>query len=335
MTYTGVKRILVEKDKKVREEYGDIISQLETMERCFSYFRKERVRRGSIDFDLPEPEIVIDMQGDVSEIVRSERHIGHMMIEEFMIAANETVARFLTERETGCIYRVHEVPPEEKLKEFALLLHNLGYKVNISKNASTGKLGKVVDAARGKPEERLINNMLLRSMSQAMYGDENLGHYGLASKCYCHFTSPIRRYPDLIVHRLLGRAIEQTSGGLAKLNLKEIAEHCSRRERVAMQAEREMAKLHAALFMQDRIGDEYDGVISHVTKFGFFVELIDFFVEGLVHISALDDDRYFYHEEEMQLIGKKGKKKYKIGDRVRIEVEEVDIPNREILFLLV
>ncbi|MBT3181134.1 MAG: ribonuclease R [Deltaproteobacteria bacterium] len=336
MTYTAVKQILVEKDENVIEQNKDIISQLETMERCFSYFRKERIRRGSIDFDLPEPEILIDMQGDISEIVRSERHIGHMMIEEFMIAANEAVARFLTEREVGCIYRVHEPPPEEKLRELSLLLHNLGYKFNIEKGASTGKLGKIVDLVRGKPEERLVNHMLLRSMSQAMYGNENLGHYGLASKCYCHFTSPIRRYPDLVVHRLLTRSLEAKSKlKQTALKLQQIAEHCSRRERVAMQAEREMAKLHAALFMQDRIGEEYDGVISHVTKFGFFVELIEFFVEGLVHISSLDDDSYFYHEEEMQLIGKKGKKRYKIGDKVRIEVEEIDIPNREILFLLV
>jgi len=243
------------------------------------------------------------------------------------------------------VYRAHEPPPAEKLKDLSVMLHNLGYKFSLTGGISPGNLAKVARAVRGKPEERLVNHALLRSMSQAVYSTENLGHFGLASKCYCHFTSPIRRYPDLVVHRLLTRCLSSprkrgSRGGERRATsderrLKETAEHCSKRERIAMQAEREMAKLYAALFMQERTGDEYEGIISHVTKFGFFVELIEFFVEGLVHINSLEDDKYFYEEKGPMLIGKRGKAKFRIGDRVRVEVLEVDIPNREIVFVLV
>lgn len=335
MTYTSIKNILVDKDDGVRRRYTDLVPQFELMEGCFKRLRKRRIGRGSIDFDLPEPEIIIDIQGEISDIVKAERHVGHMMIEEFMIAANEAVAEFLTGRGRGCIYRVHERPPADKLKELSILIHNLGHKIHFSKDVSSAEISRVVDAVRGGPEERFVNHMILRSMAQAVYSDENLGHFGLASRCYCHFTSPIRRYPDLVVHRLLAGAMDE--GASSKQNLiplKEISAHCSKRERVAVEAEREMLKLHSALFMQEKIGDTYEGVISHVTKFGFFVELLDFFVEGLVHIDSLDDDKYAFEEKGMVLRGGRRKSIFKIGDRVRIEVSEVDIPDREILFLL-
>lgn len=339
MTYTQVKQILVEKDAAVCERYRDLVPRFELMEECHKRLRAERVRRGSIDFDLPEPEIVIDMQGSVADIIRADRHIGHMMIEDLMIAANESVAEFLTQKNAGCVYRVHEPPPAEKLTAFAVLMNNLGYKFRVSGEPGPGALARVVGMVRGKPEERLVNHMMLRSMSQAVYSPENGGHYGLASKCYCHFTSPIRRYPDLVVHRLLTNAIgggsQRTGSGAKVSNLGEISEHCSRRERIAMDAEREMAKLFAAFFTQGKIGEEFDGIISHVTKFGFFVELIDFFIEGLVHIDAIDDDKYFFEEKGMSLRGRKKKRVFKMGDKVRIEVTEVNIPDREILFALV
>lgn len=337
MTYTSIKRILVERSDDERARYRELVPQFELMEKLFSRLKARRSRRGSIDFDLPEPEIVIDMQGEIADIVRAERHVGHMMIEEFMIVANEAVARFLTDHGASCIYRVHESPPAGKLREFAILLSNLGIKSHIKPGVAPGKLAKVVEMVRNRPEERLVNHMLLRSMAQAVYSPENIGHYGLASRCYCHFTSPIRRYPDLVVHRLLTRVIDEgrpMSHGSVK-RLREIAEHCSRRERIAMEAEREMAKLHAAMFMQGQVGQEFDGIISHVTKFGFFVELVEFFVEGLVRISSLDDDRYSFQADGCVIKGKRSRRAFRIGDRVRIEVEEVDIPNREIVFLLV
>lgn len=345
MTYTAMRQILVDRDASVLERYGDLVEQFKLMEECFNRLWKTRLKRGSIDFDLPEPEIVIDMQGVISNIVRAERHVGHMMIEAFMIAANESVAEFLTKRGGGCMYRVHEPSPPDKLRELFILLNNLGHKVRMGRGVTPGQLAGIVNAVRGRPEERLVNHMLLRSMSQAVYSPENLGHFGLASSCYCHFTSPIRRYPDLVVQRLLTRALarrdtkDEQRGtrdeGRRMRPLRESAEHSSRRERIAMGAEREMAKLNAALFMQERVGEEFDGVISHVTKFGFFVELIDFFVEGLVHITSLDDDGYAYEERGLMLVGGRGKKKFRIGDRVRVEVFEVDIPNREIVFVLV
>lgn len=340
LTYAQVKRILIDHDESLRSELAEHLDQLGIMEECFRRLREKRISRGSIDFDLPEPEIVLDMQGAVEDIVRSERHTGHMMIEEFMIAANEAVARFLTERGPGCIYRIHEPPPAEKLKEFAELVHNIGYGARLGSGAGPGKLARIVKWAHGQPFERLVNHSLLRSMSQAVYSASNKGHYGLASKCYCHFTSPIRRYPDLMVHRLLSLALSQErgtrgAGRETKMGLQEIAEKNSRCERTAMDAEREMAKLYAALFMKRHIGDEFDGIISHVAKFGIFVELKGFFVEGLIHISALDDDKYIYDEEGMRFVGKRNKRAFRVGDEVRVEVFDVDVPNREIVFELV
>ncbi len=355
LTYTAVKEILINKEEASRKLYHDHVLHLELMEECFSRLRSRRLARGSIDFDLPEPEIIVDLQGGIEDIVRAERHTGHMMIEEFMIAANEAVAEKLSHSGMGCVYRVHEQPPEEKLKDLAALLSNLGYTGNIGAKPAPARLAKVVKWAHGKPWERLVNHTLLRSMSQAAYSAKNKGHYGLASSCYCHFTSPIRRYPDLVVHRLLATALQISQAQSSKVKgegtgafepsalsfqrtegLHEIAEHSSRRERVAMDAEREMAKLYSALFMQEHLGAEFDGIVSHVAKFGVFVELEDFFVEGLIHISALDDDRYIYYDEGPSvLIGKRLGRRFRVGDEVRVEVAHVDVPNREIFFELV
>ncbi len=353
LTYTQVKQVLVDSDPAVIAKLGRAANELRTMKLCFEKLRRRRIARGSIDFDLPEPEIQIDMQGGVEDIVRSERHVGHMMIEEFMIAANEAVAEFLTEQEAGCLYRAHEAPPADKLSEFAVMLHNLGFGERVGPGVGPARLAKVVAWARGKPFERMVNHMLLRSMAQAVYSPKNIGHYGLASKCYCHFTSPIRRYPDLVVHRLLAQTLHRKTAGGPKAkggrgsgldqkavkrwqaSLDEMALHCSKRERIAMEAEREMAKLYAALFMQERVGQRFAGIISHIAKFGIFVELIDYFVEGLIHVSTLCDDIYTYDEHTCAFIGKRKKKTFKVGDKLDIEVSEVDIPNREILFELV
>jgi ribonuclease R len=336
MTYREIKEILVEKKSSTCRKYEDLVPGFKLMEEGFNFLRQKRMRQGSIDFDLPEPEIEIGLTGSIEDITRAERHVGHMMIEEFMIAANEAVAEFLTAKRKGCIYRVHEPPPAEKIYSFSVLLHNLGYKIKLGPQVPTKKLAEVIERASGKPEERLINTSLLRSMAKAIYSEENIGHYGLTSACYCHFTSPIRRYPDLVVHRLLKQALHTRGDRKSKVfGLAEIAEHCTRRERVAMEAEREIVKLHVAFFIREKLGEEFDGIISHVTKFGFFVELNDFFVEGLVHKDTLPRDRYTYDEEGYVLKGKHKKATYRIGDAVRVTVEEINIPQREIYFALV
>jgi ribonuclease R len=334
MTYTSMKKILVEGDAREKERYSQLIGDFMLMRECYERLRKRRKELGSIDFDLPEPEIIMDMKGGIQDIVRADRHIGHMMIEEFMIAANEAVASFLTEKRAGCIYRAHEPPPADSIKEFNLLLYNLGYKIKFPKAPSPKRFAEIIEMVKGRPEERLVNHMMLRTMSQAVYSEKNLGHYGLASGCYCHFTSPIRRYPDLIVHRLMGPLIEGGGKGF-RADLSAISDSCSRRERIAMEAEREIAKLYAAMFMQEKMGEEYDGIVSHVTKFGFFVELIDYFVEGLVHIESLDGDKFRYLEEGHQIVGKRQKRRFRIGDKVRVEVEDVDVAEREVWFSLV
>lgn len=342
LTYTAVKGVLVERDPQLVKRYQSLVPSLRLMEECFARLRTRRLQRGSIDFDLPEPQVVMDLQGEIADIVRSERHVGHMIIEEFMIAANEAVAEFLASRGVGCVYRVHAAPSEVKLADFSHLLNNLGHKVHLGRKVQPKTLAHIVELVRGQPEERLVNHALLRSMSQAVYSAENVGHYGLASTCYCHFTSPIRRYPDLIVHRQLAAALsrggrikdEKPQPILAGGRLQEIAEHSSRRERIAMEAEREMAKVYACLFLQGHVDDEFDGIISHVAKFGFFVELKDVFVEGLVPAASLAEDIRFEERGEL-LQSRRLKRSFKVGDLVRVMVEEVDVSNREIIFGLV
>lgn len=334
MTYTEIKKILVEKDEAVCDAHAELLGGIRLLEECYGRLRGKRLLRGSLDFDLPEPEIIIDLEGDIENIVRAERHVGHMMIEEFMVAANEAVAEALTDAGAGCIYRVHEPPAKDKLREFSVFMHNLGFKVSLGEEVPPKKLASIIEKVRGHAEERVINHKLLRSMSQAVYSPENLGHYGLASTCYCHFTSPIRRYPDLVVHRLLTQLMWRKKPRGTKQALDEIAEHTSRRERIAMQAEREMAKLYAALFMRDHIGESFDGVVAHVGKFGFFVELNEFFVEGIVPIASLTDDRYRFDEHGMRLVGGRRKRIIRIGDPVTIEVYDVRAEEKEIVFEL-
>jgi len=340
MTYTDLKKILVEKDLHVREKHNNLVPQFELMEECFKRLRKKRENRGAIDFDLPEPEIVVSLTGNVDDIAKADRHLGHMIIEEFMIAANEAVAEYLTEMKSNCVYRVHAHPEKDKINAFAILLHNLGYKISFGDDVSAGDLAKIVEMVKGKPEERLVNSSLLRSLAKAVYCERNLGHYGLASECYCHFTSPIRRYPDLLVHRFLksllrGEKVKKVAKDAGLAALKETVLYCTRRERIAMEAEREIIKLYVAFFMQDKIGDRYDGIISHITKFGFFVELNDFFVEGLVHKESLPKDNYQFDEGGYSLNGKHRKTKFRIGDPVSILVDEVNVPTREVYFKLI
>ena len=341
MTYTNVRRILVDHDSEVLERYKALVDQFKLMEDLALLIYEQRKARGNLDFDLPEAEIILDLQGAPESIVRAERNIAHRIIEEFMIAANEAVARQLTEKDLPFLYRVHEGPDPDALEALAPFLLSLGYRLPAKKEKMAPlEIQKLLDSARGKPEERILNRVLLRSMKQAVYQPENIGHFGLASTCYTHFTSPIRRYPDLIAHRTFDRALH---GEKLKPNeredlfryLEEAGKHTSERERHAMDAEREMVALKKAQFMMNKIGEEFTGFITSLANFGFFVELDAYFVEGLVKLSSLMDDDYDYYEKEYVIKGRRHGKKFRLGDNVHVKVVRINAFRSEIDFALV
>ncbi|OGP54749.1 MAG: ribonuclease R [Deltaproteobacteria bacterium RBG_13_52_11b] len=332
LTYTIVKKILVDGDVDLKERYGPLVPSLELMAALCQELRRKRMERGTIDFDLPEPEVILNLQGETEEIIRAERNLAHQIIEEFMIAANEAVARFMEEKRLPFIYRIHETPGREAIEEFRRFVSHLGYKMGKDSNASPKEFQKILASVKGKSEEKVVNNILLRSMKWAKYASRNQGHFGLASEAYTHFTSPIRRYPDLIVHRLLKRALAKKEGRVSEEELTKRADHLSRRERVAMEAEREIVARYRIRFMKERIGDVFEGVISGVTAFGFFVELTDIFVEGLVRVTSLHDDYYQYHEKRYCLVGERTHKTFRIGDKVSVRLERVDVERRHLDF---
>ncbi|MEI9477631.1 MAG: ribonuclease R [Deltaproteobacteria bacterium] len=335
LTYTIVKRILVDGDLDLKERYGSLVPSLEVMAVLCQELRRKRMERGTIDFDLPEPEVILNLQGETEEIIRAERNLAHQIIEEFMIAANEAVARFMEEKRLPFIYRIHEPPGREAVEEFRRFVSHLGYKMGKDSNSSPKEFQKILASVKGKAEEKVVNNILLRSMKWAKYASRNQGHFGLASEAYTHFTSPIRRYPDLIVHRLLKRALAKKEGKVSEEELTKRADHLSRRERVAMEAEREIVARYRIRFMKERIGDVFEGVISGVTAFGFFVELTDIFVEGLVRVTSLHDDYYQYHEKRYCLVGERTHKTFRIGDKVSVRLERVEVERRHLDFGLI
>ncbi len=341
MTYTEVRRILVDKDSECLARYSELVDSFKLMEELALLLCERRRARGNLDFDLPEAEILLDLQGAPENIVRAERNIAHRIIEEFMIAANEAVARHLKEKNFPLLYRVHEGPEREGIEEIAPFLLSLGYRLPVKKERIAPKdLQKLLDACRGKPEERVVNRVLLRAMKQARYAPENIGHFGLASGCYTHFTSPIRRYPDLIVHRMLEDALAERKLKPSEREeldryMAEAGKHTSERERNAMDAEREMVDLKKAQFMMDKIGEEFGGFIVSLANFGFFVELENYFVEGLVKLSSLTDDAYQYYEKEYLIKGRRTGRKLRLGDRVRVKVARVNAFRSEIDFQLV
>jgi len=346
LTYTQVKRIIVDDDRETAETYRALVPMLLEMKELALILMAMRKNRGSIDFDLPEPEIIIGLTGQTEDIIRAERNLAHQLIEEFMLAANEAVATHITSKGIPFLYRIHENPDPAKLINFQEFVFGFGYEFPmVEERVNPADLQRLLAKASGRPEERMINYALLRCMKQARYAAENLHHFGLASRCYCHFTSPIRRYPDLVVHRILRatlaldenksskRAEKQLS--IVTQNLGAIGEHTSKRERVAMEAERDIIELKKVQFMQQHLGGEFDGFITGVTGFGFFVELDELFVEGLVHISTLEDDIYTFVENKHSLIGRTRKRVLRIGDKARVKVAAVNQATRRIEFVLI
>jgi ribonuclease R len=404
MTYTDVNAIL-EGDEHLRQRYAPQAENFDLMYELAQILNRKRVRRGSIDFDMPEPVIEFDERGMMKGVSRSERNWAHRLIEEFMLSANETVAGHLEQR-VASIYRIHEKPDPKKIYEFENIAASFGYSLGVGalpvkrvqmradKRARHGSgrsapmielpeevhvtprmYQKLIQKIAGKPEERILSYLMLRSLKQARYSEANEGHFALAAPSYTHFTSPIRRYPDLIVHRILkavlresgqevdGSAVRHTPkvsawskntekterkekekddktkrrpqrGPISEEELHDIAESSSRSERAADEAERELLEWKKLKFMQDRVGEDFDGLIMSITKFGFFVELEELFIEGLVPLASLTDDHYTFHENTRQIIGARNRKTFSIGDKVRVLVDRIDRMQRKIQFAI-
>ena len=337
LTYHQVEDALVGKNKRTTETLRDQMNLLEQMGELAHLLKAKRQERGNLDFDLPEPEVVLDIEGGVKSILRSERLFSQSIIEEFMIAANEAVARFISDRKIPLIYRVHEPPEREKLNDFERLLKVLGVP---HKADSKGRLPLqvILKNVREKEHEFLVNRILLKSMKQAKYSAQNKGHFGLALDFYSHFTSPIRRYPDLLCHRILKALIVRGEKGrppYGEDELERMATHLSGKERAAMEAERDTEDRIRVLFMKERVGQTYDGVISHITAYGFFVELFEVFVEGVVMLSSLHDDYYAFEEEKFRLLGRRTHRVFRIGDQVKVRVETADVEKKLLHFSLV
>ncbi len=338
MNYPDVKAILVDKDPLLREKYKDIVPMLEEMAQLQGILKKKRTLRGAINFELPEQKVLLDETNRPTAIVRRERSVAEMLIEEFMLAANETVAGYMAKKKRPFIYRVHDVPDAEKIRDLGKLMALFGVNLKTQEQVKPKDLQRALDKMTGRPEEKLVSTVALRSMKQAVYQVENIGHFGLAARYYTHFTSPIRRYPDLLVHRLLRKQLDGERLTRQKAEdrirqLEQAAQHCSQRERAAIDAERQTVDLKMAEYMLQFVGEEFTGTISGVSSFGFFVELENG-VEGLVHISSLTDDYYDYLEGQYALVGQHLGKQYRLGDEVRIQVLQVDISERKIDFVL-
>ena len=338
MTYTDVTKILKDNDPELSKRYEYLLDDFKAMEELCNILYKKRTKRGAIDFEFEESKIILNEFGKPIDIKPYEREIANRIIEEFMLVCNETVAEHMFWSHLPFVYRIHEDPDEEKLEKFREFIYNLGYIVKWNGEVKPRNLQEILEKVRGKKEETVVSTLLLRSMMRAKYSPECVGHFGLAAKYYCHFTSPIRRYPDLQIHRIIkefinGKIDDDRSKKLTAL-VDYAARQSSETENIATEAEREVDDLKKAEYMLDRIGEEFEGIVSSVTSFGMFVELPNT-IEGLIHITALDDDYYIYDENHLCLMGERTKKIYRLGDFVKVRCSKVDIPNREIYFDMV
>ncbi|WP_313892973.1 ribonuclease R [Psychrobacillus sp.] len=328
MTYSDVYKILEEKDAALIERYESLVPMFETMAELASILTNKRINRGAINFDFPEAKILVDENGWPTDVAIRERTIAERIIEEFMLAANETVAEHFKWMDVPFIYRIHEDPKPEKLQRFFDFLTNFGLVVKGTGNEIHPKaLQEIIEAIEGMPEQPVISTMLLRSLQQAKYYSECLGHFGLSTEYYTHFTSPIRRYPDLIVHRLIRTYLVNGDVSQATINhwgaiIDDIADHTSKRERRAVDAERDTDALKKAQYMADKIGEEFEGIVGSVTNFGMFIELPNT-IEGLVHVTNMTDDYYRFDDRQMMMIGERSGKQFRIGDEVTVRVSSV------------
>lgn len=337
MTYTNVYKILVEDDEELKKRYDYLLDDFKTMEELALILRKKRMARGAIDFDFEEAKIILDEKGKPVEVKRYEITIANKIIEEFMLVCNETVAEHFHWANASFVYRIHEDPDSEKIEAFAEFVSNLGYRLKGISKIHPRALQDLLEKVKGTKEEIIISTVMLRSLAKARYSHQNTGHFGLAAKFYCHFTSPIRRYPDLIIHRIMkeylkGRMNEEREN-LFNEKLPEIARQCSERERAADEAERETEDLKKVEFMKEREGEIFDGIISNVTSFGMFVEL-DNTIEGLVRMSSMEDDYYIFNDKQYSLVGERTRKTYRIGDKIKVKLARADIASRQIDFVI-
>ncbi|HPQ17297.1 MAG TPA: VacB/RNase II family 3'-5' exoribonuclease, partial [Bryobacteraceae bacterium] len=361
MTYTNV-HLVLEGDPGQRERYAHLVPRFELMRELALILNRKRMRRGSIDFDLPEPLIEFDEWGQMVGVSRAPRNIAHRIIEEFMLAANEAVASHLAHLEVPSIFRIHEPPDPQRVMEFEELAARFGHSLGIgaipvkkysvvdrrrdgtkvrrdivlaqpSLNVSSRNYQRLAARIEGKPEERILSYLMLRSLKQARYSAQNTGHFALAADTYTHFTSPIRRYPDLIVHRVLRSVLAKSpQPALTPQAAQTIAAECSQSERRAEEAERELVEWKKVKFMAERLGEEFRALIVSTTRFGFFVELEDLFVEGLVPLETLQGDRYTYHENTRKIIGERSRREFSIGDRVVVRLDRVEALERRLQF---
>ena len=335
MSYTSVKKILEDHDEEETTRYIDLVPMFEEMEQLAGILRNRRHQRGSIDFDFPESKIMLDEEGHPNEIRSYDRNVATKIIEDFMLLANETVAEEYYWREIPFVYRVHETPDEDKIKKLTILINNFGYSLHISDEVRPGQIQKLLAKIQGTPQETMISRLALRSMKQARYTPENDGHFGLAARYYTHFTSPIRRYPDLQIHRIIkddlrGRMNEKKMEHYQTI-LPEVTRQASETERRAEEAERETIRLKKAEYMEAHIGEVFEGVISGITNWGIYVELSNT-IEGLVHVANMYDDHYDYYEDRYEMVGEHTGKTYKLGETVYVRVIDADCLTRTIDF---
>ncbi|HSW38757.1 MAG TPA: RNB domain-containing ribonuclease, partial [Acidobacteriota bacterium] len=334
---TSVAAILEKKDEAERARFPDLTPMLETMQELCAILAAKRKRRGAIDFDLPEAEFQFDRKGAVVSVTPARRTIAHRIIEEFMLLANESVAETLAASGGPAIYRVHEKPDTAKAEDFAEFARCLGYTLNKSGGLyAPGDFQKFIARIEGRTEQKFLVYLMLRSFMQARYSESNIGHFGLATPEYTHFTAPIRRYPDLIVHRLLKRCFDKKASPQWREDmagrLPEIARHSSARERAAEEAEREIEKIKKAQFMAGKVGEEFEALVYSPSRNGFFVELMDPFVEGFVPVETLTDDHYVYREKSRAIMGRHRGRRFQPGSKIRVRLDRADTETARLTF---